>query len=81
MWTGTVLILSPAMAHFSTYEDNKDNSTRLEGFVNFSREGSPILAAYMEQVGVEFPDPYRNIPLRIENNRMYKREPSGQLTS
>jgi hypothetical protein len=67
-----------ARAHFSTYDDNKDNTTRLEGFVNFFRGGPPILAAYMEQFNVEFPDPSQHdIPLRIENNRMYRRDIPG----
>jgi hypothetical protein len=67
-----------ARAHFSTYDDNKDNTTRLEGFVNFFRGGPPILAAYMEQFNVEFPDPSQHdIPLRIENNTMYRRDIPG----
>jgi hypothetical protein len=51
-----------AMAHFSTQDDNKDDTTWLEGFVNFFRGGDPILAAYMEQRNVEFRDHSQHDP-------------------
>ena len=70
--------LVTAMAHFSTQDDNKDDTTWLEGFVNCFRGGGPILAAYMEQRNVEFPDhSQRDIPLRIEHDRMFKRDIPG----
>ena len=70
--------LVTAIAHFSTQDDNKDDTTWLEGFVNIFRGGAPILAAYMEQRNVEFRDhSQHDIPLRIENNRMFKRDIPG----
>ncbi|MEK6282985.1 MAG: hypothetical protein AABN95_21720 [Acidobacteriota bacterium] len=72
------IFLVSARAHFSTVGDDKKQATRLEGFINFYRGGPPILAAYMDQTGVEFPDPsHHDIPLRIENNTMFKRDLPG----
>lgn len=70
--------LVSSIAHYSTYDKNKNNTTRLEGFINFFRGGPPILAAYMEQFDVEFPEgSHHDIPLRIEANRMFKRDLPG----